>query len=246
MSNDSGLPSSPDPWAFFLDIDGTLIDIAETPEGVVIPPELPGVLMRLAARVDGALALVSGRPMASLDRFFAPARLPLAGIHGAEMRLADGRLETHTAPELEAVRVQLRALGARYGVLIEEKSVGVTVHYRGRPELAAELETQIADILQGTSGLALQPGKMMLEVRPAQADKGRALTRFMEAPPFAARRPLAIGDDLTDEHMFRVAVAMGGLAVRVGTDGRETAASAHLDDPLAVRSWLSNLAGDPK
>ena len=86
---------------------------------------------------------------------------------------------------------------------------------------------------------------MMLEVRPAGIDKGSALARFMEDPPFAGRRPLAIGDDLTDEHMFRVAVDMGGLAVRVGTDERETAATARLDDPHAVRAWLSNLAGDP-
>jgi trehalose 6-phosphate phosphatase len=219
MTPAGDLPATPNGWAFFLDFDGTLIDIAPTPEAVTIPPELPGVLMRLADRADGALALVSGRPMESLDRFLAPVRLPSAGIHGAEIRLPDGRREMLAAPELEALRGRLRALGVGAPeLLVEEKSVSVTIHYRQRPELGPSLRAAILAIISGSPGLVLQPGKMMLEVRPAGADKGQALTRFMEQPPFAGRRPLAIGDDLSDEHMFQVAEKMGGLAVRVGTD----------------------------
>ena len=242
----STIPTSADGWAFFLDLDGTLIDIAATPEAVVIPAELPDLLMRLSRRAGGALALVSGRPIASLDRFLAPARLPSAGIHGAEIRLPDGSEETLSAPDLEGVRPQLHALAARHDLLIEQKSVSVTVHYRSRPELGPALEADIRAIISGYPGLTVQPGKMMVEVRPAGIDKGGALRRFMEAPPFAGRRPLAVGDDLTDEHMFSVAVELGGLAVRVGHDGRETAAAAQLDGPQSVRSWLSNLAAKPK
>ncbi len=246
MSSAQDLPASPDGWAFFLDFDGVLIDIAATPEGVVIPPELPGILTRLAARAGGALALVSGRPTASLDRFLAPARLPAAGIHGAEMRFPDGSTVSEAAPAVEAVRARLRALASRHPeLLIEEKSVSVTVHYRARPELGPALEKEVEAIVAGEPGLAVQPGKMMIEVRPAGADKGQAIKRFMEMPPFAGRRPIAVGDDLTDEHMFRVAVARGGMAVRVGTDRRETAATALIDDTPSVRAWLSNLAGDP-
>ncbi len=243
----SDLPATPDGWAFFLDVDGTLIDIAPTPEAVVIPPELPDMLTRLSARTEGALALVSGRPMESLDRFFAPARLPVAGIHGAEMRFPDGRVETSAGAELEAVLTRMRAFAAEYPeLLIEEKSVSATIHYRARPELGPKIAAALSLIVSRNPDLALQPGKMMLEVRPAGADKGRALTHFMAVPPFAGRRPLAIGDDLTDEHMFQVAVEMGGLAARVGPNSRETAAKARFDDPQSVRAWLSNLAGTPK
>jgi trehalose 6-phosphate phosphatase len=247
MSDDSGLPSSPDPWAFFLDVDGTLIDIAPTPEAVVIPPDLPDMLARLAHRAHGALAIVSGRPLDSLDRFFAPAHLPAAGIHGAEMRFPDGSIEAQAAPELESVRGALRAIGGRHPeLLVEEKSVSVTIHYRLRPELEPVVRAEIERIIAGVPGLALQPGKMMLEVRPASADKGRALARFMQARPFVGRRPLAVGDDLTDEHMFRIAVELGGLAVRVGREPRDTAATAHVADTESVRRWLSNLTRGPK
>jgi trehalose 6-phosphate phosphatase len=244
-STTSVLPASADGWAFFLDVDGTLIDIAPTPGAAEIPPSLPGMLMRLSKRAGGALAIVSGRPLESLDRFFAPARLPSAGIHGAEIRHANGHQELLATEAIEDVRGQLRALGAEYGLLVEEKSVSVTIHFRSRPEVEPKLAAAMSAIIAAEPHLALQPGKMMLEVRPAGADKGRALSRFMEEPPFAGRRPLAIGDDFTDEHMFAVAVELGGLAVRVGTDRRETAAAIHLDGPSAVRSWLSMLAHNP-
>ena len=246
MTLPNDLPASPDGWAFFLDFDGTLADIAQTPESVVVPPELPDLLVRLSARAGGALALVSGRPMESLDRFLAPLQLPSAGIHGAELRFGDGRVEMAAAPQIEAVRGRLSALGVSHGLLIEEKSVSVTVHYRTRPDLRPVLEAEIRAIIAGNPDLVLQPGKMMLEVHPAGANKGRALARFMEEAPFAGRRPLAVGDDLTDEQMFRTAVDMGGLAVRVGSEERETAATIRISDTRTVRSWLSNLAAAPK
>jgi trehalose 6-phosphate phosphatase len=247
MNSTSDLPTSADGWAFFLDFDGTLIDIAPTPEAVVVPSDLPGALMRLAARAGGALALVSGRPMASLDRFLAPARLPSAGIHGAEMRLPDGSEESLTGVDLAAVQKRMAELVARHPeLLVEEKSVSATIHFRAKPELGAEIEAAMRAVVADDPRLAVQPGKMMVEVHVAGADKGRALERFMARPPFAGRRPLAVGDDLTDEHMFQVATGMGGLAVRVGADDRETAATVHLDGTPSVRAWLSNLAGYPK
>ena len=248
MTPASGLPASPDGWAFFLDFDGVLIDIAPTPEAVVIPPELPDILTRLAKRADGALALVSGRPMESLDRFLTPTRLPTAGIHGAEMRFADGHQESLTGVDLSAARRTMEELVARHpGLFVEEKSVSATIHFRARPELGAAIEEAVRAAVAGDPRLAVQPGKMMVEVHVAGADKGAALARFMAAPPFAGRRPLAVGDDLTDEHMFRVATGMGGMAVRVvGGEDRETAATVRVEDTPSVRAWLSNLAGDPK
>lgn len=247
MTDGADLPTTPDGWAFFLDLDGTLIDIAQTPDEVVVPPELPGTLTRLASRAGGALALVSGRTIGTLDRLLAPARLPAAGIHGAEMRFADGGRQTLAPPVLDAVRLYLSELAARHPeLLVEDKTVAIAVHYRPRPELRAELEAALAAIVSADPGLDLQPGKMVFEVRPAGADKGLALARFLETPPFAGRRPLAVGDDLSDEHMFRVAADRGGLAVRVGADHRETAAAACLNDTQSLRSWLSTLAADPR
>jgi len=246
MTARSDLPTTPDGWAFFLDLDGTLIDIAETPGEVVVPPELPGTLTRLAARAGGALALVSGRTIATLDHLLAPARLPAAGIHGAEMRFADGGQQTLAPPGLDAVRLLLSDLAARHPeLLVEDKVVAIAVHYRLRPELRAELAAALAAIVSADAGLHLQPGKMVFEVRPAGADKGLALARFLETPPFAGRRPLAIGDDLSDEHMFRVAADRGGLAVRVGADHRETAATICINNTQSIRAWLSTLAAGP-
>ena len=247
MAAPTDLPTTPDGWAFFLDLDGTLIDIAERPDAVVVPPELPGLLVRLASRAGGALALVSGRAIATLDRLLAPARLPAAGIHGAEMRFADGGQQTLATAGLDAVRLRLSELAALHPeLLVEDKGVAIAVHYRLRPELRAGLEAALAAIVSADASLDLQPGKMVFEVRPAGADKGRALARFLETPPFAGRRPLAIGDDLSDEPMFRAAADKGGLAVRIGADQRETAAAVCLNDTQSLRSWLSTLAADPR
>lgn len=246
MTSSLALPAPVDKCAFFLDVDGTLIDIAETPDGVVVPPELPAILSALAKRAGGAVALVSGRTIEALDRLVAPARLPAAGVHGAEMRFADGTRASLDAEGMDAVRAGLAELTARHpDLLVEDKGPAIAVHYRARPALGPEVEIALRASIAGNEKLHLQPGKMVLEVRPAGADKGRALARFMETPPFSGRSPVAIGDDLTDEHMFQVAREMGGLAGNVGAQKRKTAATVRLASPDSVRKWLQSLTSTP-
>ena len=243
----AALPISPDGLAFFLDVDGTLIDIADTPDAVAVPAELPGVLAELSTRTGGAVALVSGRAIATLDRLFSPARLRAAGVHGAEIRPADGKTETVAGPGLDSVRPQLVALGRRHPrLLIEDKGPAIAVHYRADPDLATAVEAALREMVAGHDDLHVQPSKMVFEVRPAGVDKGRALETFMQTPPFAGRLPLAVGDDLTDESMFAAARRLGGMAVKVGAGSGDSAADARLDDPDAVRAWLATLVAAPR
>lgn len=239
------LPHSPDGFAFFLDIDGTLIDIAPSPDAVVVPPGLPALLGRLRDEAGGALALLTGRDIATVDRLFAPARLPVGAVHGAMRRDAAGTV-TGGAPDaaLAAVRTRLAAFVANHpGALLEDKGIAVAVHFRAAPDLAPLARAAVDEAVAAADGaLAVQPGKMVLEVRPAGADKGAALAAFMAAPAIAGRRPLAVGDDLTDESMFRAAVDRGGLAFGVGeAAGTGSAAVPAFAAPADVRRWLAAL-----
>lgn len=239
------LPRSPDGLAFFFDIDGTLIDIAATPDAVTVPPELPALLDRLCARTGGALALLTGRDIATVDRLFAPARLPAGAVHGALLRDASGAIIGDPPdPALAGVRRRLAAFVATHpAALLEDKGIAVAVHFRADPSLgpAAEAAAREAVAAAGAS-LMVQPGKMVFEVRPAAADKGAALSAFMGSPAFAGRRPVAVGDDLTDESMFGAALRHGGLAFRVGAAaGRGSAAEPAFATPADVRQWLAAL-----
>ncbi|MCW5772449.1 MAG: trehalose-phosphatase [Rhodospirillaceae bacterium] len=236
------LPDSPDGWAFFLDIDGTLIDIAPTPDAVVVPPGLPETLAALVEKTDGALALITGRDIATVDRLFAPARLPVGAVHGTELRFGSGEVRAAPPiPALDRIRLILAAFAAATpGALFEDKGVAVALHYRADPSLHDRIEAAVHDAatLAGDA-VTIQPGKMVFEIRPASADKGVALAAFMAEPSFRGRLPLAVGDDVTDESMFSAAVRLGGNALPVGTGpGRPPA----FPDPDAVRAWLSRLA----
>lgn len=237
------LPRRADGWAFFLDFDGTLVEIADTPDGVVVPRDLAAELTRVAARADGALAVVSGRTVATLGRLLAPAQLAAAGVHGAELRLPDGERLASGAPDLTRVRAGLEDFAVAHpGVLVEDKGVAVALHYRRAPHVAAAAIAAAEAAARDSHGaLEVQHGKMVVEVRPAGADKGRALGTFMMHAPFAGRRPIAIGDDVTDEAMFATARTFGGMAVRVGPANEPTAASLHIADPAALRAWLATL-----
>lgn len=225
----------------FLDIDGTLLDLAPTPESVVVPEGLVEVLSRLQERLDGALALVSGRALASIDPLFAPLSLTAAGQHGAELR-CHGKAATHLPPlpALASVRQQLAALIADLdGVLVEDKGHTIALHYRQNPEAAGILQeclnTLVAD---QTQGLALLEGKKVYEIKPNATHKGSAVQFFMQAPPFAGRKPVYVGDDRTDEDGFAAAETLGGYAIGVGP--RYGDSSAYwLPSPAAVRDWLS-------
>ena len=227
--------------ALFLDFDGTLADLAPRPDLVQVEPELVGTLRALHTCLDGALAIVSGRPVAEPDPFLQPLRLPSAGVHGAEFRNGAERLVTPPAPGIGPLLPRLEALVARHpGLQLERKSVAVAIPYRQAPELEPLVRAAVADVLRDAIGLEGLPGKMVVEIKPAGVDKGGAIAAFMRAPPFAGRMPLVAGDDVTDEAGFTVVRELGGVGVLVGQ--RATAASVSVTGPAALRCWLHRSA----
>jgi trehalose 6-phosphate phosphatase len=230
------------PAALFLDFDGTLVELADTPGAIAVPSKLKPLLDRLAERLEGRLAIVSGRAIDDLQRHLGRSAAALSGSHGAELLYADGRrVPVAVPPGLAGAREAVRRFAAdRAGLLVEDKPAGVALHYR----LAPGRERAVADFvgdLARRSGLAVQHGKMVAELRPHGADKGAALRRLMAEPPFAGARPVFVGDDLTDEHAFEAAAALGGAGVLVGPP-RATAAKWRLADVAAVTGWLESAA----
>jgi trehalose 6-phosphate phosphatase len=233
-------PVMPAACALFLDVDGTLLDLAPTPEAVVVPPDLLALLLRLQAQLGGALALVSGRALASIDSLFAPVSFTAAGQHGAELRFADQAAATLApSPALLRVRVRLPDVIADLdGAAIEDKGLSIALHYRQNPTIQAPLYARITELLTGEGeGLSLLHGKQVYEIRGTPAHKGRAVEFFMQASPFAGRQPVYIGDDLTDADGFEAAKRLGGHAIAVGERFRD--AESWLPSPTAVREWLS-------
>ncbi|GIX31744.1 MAG: trehalose 6-phosphate phosphatase [Porticoccaceae bacterium] len=225
--------------AFFLDFDGTLVDIAPTPDAVVVPPALPELLAALREASGGALAVVSGRSLAALDRLLG---LPLdaAGLHGAEWRLRGERFVAPPGPALAEARAHLAEIARRHGLLLEDKGAGAALHFRDRPELEGLIDRELQARLAGLPGLRLVRGKCVREVLPAGVDKGAAVARFLAQPPFAGRLPVYAGDDLTDEDAFAVLAERGGLTIKVG-EGASRAAR-RLASPAELRAWLAGLA----
>lgn len=227
--------------AFFLDIDGTLLEIAETPEAVHAAPADCRLLEQLHRAAAGAVALVSGRTLAMIDGLFAPLRLPAAGQHGFERRDGDGRRRRHRfdASRLRPVAAALRRFAeAHPGVVFEDKGASVALHYRLAPELreaAHDKALAAAALLPGE--VEVQPGKMVWEVKPVGAHKGLAIEEFMREAPFRDRLPVYLGDDLTDEDGFQVVNRIGGQSIKVGAGA--TAARWRLSDPAAARAWLA-------
>lgn len=236
-------PAPADDWALFLDVDGCLLEFADTPGGVAVPPGLVETLAGLARRLDGALALVSGRTLETLDALFAPLRLPAAGVHGLQRRDADGHVLGPSAPPaLEQVAARARdVVQAHPGALVEPKGAALAFHWRAAPAAAQPFERLAREELPRLPGYRLQPGDQVLELRPEGADKGAAIAAFLDTPPFRGRLPVFAGDDLTDEHGFEVVNAHGGLSVLVG-QRTASAARCHLRDPAAVLDWLGHEA----
>ncbi len=236
------------PIALFLDLDGTLIDIAARPELVHASAALLDLLKHAHRKLDGALAVVSGRSIVDIDRILAPLRLPAVGIHGLEYRI-HGRDPVHSdAPPLPEPLIERVEDFVRQhdGLLLELKGhTSIAIHFRAVPELEHMTSTFLEQELENLdSGYSLQQGKMVLELRPAGATKGTGIDRLMAEAPFAGRRPVFVGDDVTDEDGFVAVNAAGGESVRVGNPNGRTAAHYGLADVAAVRNWISTLILD--
>ncbi len=224
--------------ALFLDMDGVLAPLAPTPDAVIPDPRRTAILKSLAGRLSGRVAIVSGRTIAEIDRIAETALTPASGVHGLERRRADGSLTR--APADPAVRDAIAAFTrfaeTRPGTIVEDKAVSAGLHFRGAPGEAGAAGA-LAERLAGETGLTLQAGNLVIELKTPGADKGTALTAFMQEPPFADAVPVMLGDDLTDEHGFEAATALGGFGILVGST-RETAARYGLPDVDAVLAWL--------
>ena len=227
-------------WAWFLDLDGTLVRLARTPGGVSVDGKLRRIIQTLYRSSGGAVALISGRSIADLDRLFSRTMLPAAGQHGSERRSARGRvaLDPLGHARLSGSRRRLAAAMARHPrLLLEDKGLCLALHYRSAPALAGYAHRLArAEVRRLGRGFCLLAGQRVVEIRPAGRDKGRAILEFMREAPFRGRTPVFIGDDTTDEYGFAVVNRLGGCSVKVGSG--PTGASFRLRDVAAVRGWL--------
>jgi trehalose 6-phosphate phosphatase len=239
--------------ALFIDLDGTLLEIAPRPELVRVAPELPLLLERLAAERDGALALISGRRIAELDRLLRPWRGAAAGLHGAERRRPDGSCvagdggpdAAAASAALDRLRPRLGEMAGRSpGVWLEDKGRTLALHYRAAPDKAGEIRAFVESLMQEAGAcLRLIAGKMVVELQPRYIGKDGAIAAFLAEPPFRGRRPVFLGDDTTDEDGFAEVNRRRGLSIRVGAaepTATATAACYALPSVAAVLGWLAS------
>lgn len=241
----SDLPAAPGRTALFLDIDGTLLDIAPLPDAVAVPATLIETLRRLHAALDGAVAFVSGRMLEEIDRLFVPLRFDAAAEHGAVLRL--GGVE-QDQPEVDAAVLAIREaaedfVARRPGLMFEAKRHCFAVHYRLCPERQHEIRRFLAAAIAPFEGrFELLAGKMVWEVRPRGVSKGAAIARMLEHAPYRGRHPVFAGDDRTDEDGFAFVTRAGGTGLRVG-NGPPGSTERVLASPGALRAWLAAMAG---
>lgn len=227
--------------ALFFDFDGTLVDLAPTPEEVVVIPELIDSIQHIRDHLDGRLAIVSGRPISQIDAMLAPLILPVAGVHGIERRDADGVLHYATTPTFSAVQACAVRLAASYsGLRVEQKRGTLALHYRQAPELEALCESELLFALRDCPGMVLLHGKMVFEVKPATITKGTAIRDFLTESPFAGTRPVFAGDDTTDEIGFAYVQQVGGIGIKIGEGA--SVARYRIASPRALRAELASVA----
>jgi trehalose 6-phosphate phosphatase len=232
--------------ALLLDVDGTIVDTADTPGSVVVSGSLRASLKELHTKCDGALALVSGRLIRNLDALFAPLRLPAIGGHGAEMRLSGN--DAPQARHVAAIGGALRKLIAEVAasdprIVLEDKASSLAVHYRLAPQMEQILKTKIAAIISSVAvqDLEVMHGKAVIEIKPTNFSKGEAVREMMKNPPFAHRKPIFVGDDTTDESVFKVLPMLGGVGYSV--ERLIPGANGTFDSSYDVRCWLARLSG---
>ncbi len=240
-SGDLAKVAPPSSSAFFLDVDGTLLEICARPEDVAADALLRGLLADAAAAAGAALALVSGRKIDDLDRIFVPMILPAAGLHGAEIRFFDGARIFAQGAAIEPARPKLRDFAKRHpGLVLEDKGATLALHFRQRPDLADDVLAMLQSVAQ-ERGLVVQQGKMVAELKQAGHSKATAIESLLASAPFAGRTPIFIGDDLTDESGFDFVNTRGGVSIRVGSAEGPTAARFLLGDPARLRQELAGL-----
>lgn len=227
--------------ALFLDFDGTLVDIAQTPDGVVLPTGLVQTLAGLHEALGGALGIITGRPLDQVDHYLAPLVLAVAGEHGAVRRAADGVLSNAPVPDLMRAIAAMDDFSRQHsGLMVERKGHGLALHYRAAPDLGPACLELANTLAAQQPGLVVLHGKAVVELKSAEVDKGRALAALMQSAPFAGRRPLFVGDDTTDEAAIAVAQQLGGTGIKVGEGA--SAAQARLASPQAVLAYLQAAA----
>lgn len=254
LSDESADPLPPDQidlqrTALLLDVDGTLLEIAATPKDVVVPPALRGTLKQLLERSGGAVALVSGRTIETLDRLFRPLRLPAIGQHGAEMQLSgDGPLLQNPALLSRELRSRIHLLAkVDRRILIEEKSHSMAVHYRRAFQHEAFLKNEVAEIVAAEAEpdkVEFMFGNAVIDIKPTIFSKGSSVRKMMASAPFAAHRLVFIGDDTTDEFVFAILPELNGLGFAVGRTVRGTHGT--FISPAHVRSWLARVASSAR
>lgn len=237
------MPEWPDRPAVFLDLDGTLLDFEQHPADVRVSARLRDTLARLPVVTGGAVAIVSGRTLADLDRLLGPGKFPLAAIHGLERRDVNGRLSTTSVDTaaMESLHAALLRISRNFpGTHVEHKDLSLALHYRSRPELEQTLIEQVDEQLgSARSEFKLMRGNCVLEVKPKVGDKGAAIAAFMREAPFHDRTPVFVGDDVTDEDGFRTVNELGGVSVKV--DSGASCARFRLPNTGAVIDWLEEL-----
>lgn len=232
----------PERDALFLDFDGTLVHFADRPEDVEVPDSLRSSLIRASERLGGAVALVSGRSVSSLDQLLAPLRLPAAGVHGLEFRTGEEveRNESEMLRLTAAREVIAADLDPLSGISVEDKGGAIVLHYRTAPAAEGHARELARRAAAADAGLVAVDGHAIAEIRPRAITKAGAIQRFLRRPPFAGRRPVFAGDDVTDEDGFAAVQEAGGYGVKVGSG--DTCARYGLEDVAAMRSWLGELA----
>ena len=231
-------------WALFIDIDGTLLEMAPTPDAVIVPPNLIGMLDALSRSLGGALALSTGRSVAESDRILAPLKLVTSGVHGTEVRTSPaGETTMLVQPTSASLLAEILDV-ARVSpdIVVETKGAGIAVHYRKAPELRPHLEAELGKIADRRDTIILRPGRRVLEVLPAGYSKGAGLASLMRMAPFKGRFPIMIGDDYGDESALAAAEELGGVGLRVAGEYFPPE-RADFAGVAATRSWLAKVAG---